>query len=281
VSHQVLSILVIDDDEEIRNTISPILSDEGYLVETAKNGKEAMKASKKTPFDLALVDIKLPDIEGTELIKNLKEAQPKMAAIIMTGYPTIENAIISINNKADGYILKPFYMPTLLETIKKILDEKSKAYFQMFKELNSTKSCTSVFKYETPDNLNQNKRQKIVNQNKEPEVNAVKPTLVQPEENVELLNAEKPIINEPQEIKPLDSWNSELKEQGSIQNIEANVAPPKARTEETNSSPKTECSHYFGYLSQRTKRETIPETCIECTKSIECLTSGSDHSKRI
>ena len=126
MSHQIMSIIVIDDEETIRTTVSEILTDEGYVVETAKNGKEAIKQSKKTPFDLALVDIKLPDIEGTELLKKLREMQPKMAQIIMTGQPSVENAIKSVNNKADGYILKPFDVPTLLETIKKDACRKSK-----------------------------------------------------------------------------------------------------------------------------------------------------------
>lgn len=272
MSHQVLSILVIDDEEEIRNTVSAILSDECYLVETAKDGKEAIKASKKTPFDLALVDIKLPDMQGTELLKNLREAQPKMAAIMMTGYPSIENAMKSVNNKADGYILKPFDVPMLLETIKKILAEKSKAYFQMFAEVDRAKSTAPLFKYETPDNLYQNNRQKIVNQSREPEVNVVKPALIQLEKNLELKTAENPTIHEQHDIEPFHLGNSELKEPASIHRIEESVEPAKAGTEETNSSSKTKCSHYFGYLSERTKREPTPETCFECPKLIECLT---------
>lgn len=157
MSHQIMSIIVIDDEETIRTTVSEILTDEGYVVETAKNGKEAMHKSKKTPFDLALVDIKLPDIEGTELLKKLREMQPKMALIIMTGQPSVENAIKSVNNKADGYILKPFDVPTLLETIKKTLAEKANAYFQMFTEVERAKASSPIFKYQTPENWRPNK----------------------------------------------------------------------------------------------------------------------------
>ena len=157
MSHQIMSIIVIDDEETIRTTVSEILTDEGYVVETAKNGKEAIKQSKKTPFDLALVDIKLPDIEGTELLKKLREMQPKMALIIMTGQPSVENAIKSVNNKADGYILKPFDVPTLLETIKKTLAEKANAYFQMFTEVERAKASSPIFKYQTPENWRPNK----------------------------------------------------------------------------------------------------------------------------
>ena len=151
MSHQIQSILVIDDQEGITTTVSAILADEGYMVETAKNGKEAINAVKKTPFDLALVDIRLPDIDGTELIRRLREIQPKIATIILTGQPTLENAIKSVNNKADGYLLKPFETRVLLETIRKILAEKTNAYFQMFTEVERMKESKPVFKYQTPD----------------------------------------------------------------------------------------------------------------------------------
>ena len=157
MSHQIQSILVIDDQEEIRTMVSAILTDEGYLVETAKSGGEAVKTSKQTAFDLALVDIKLPDVDGTELLKRLREIQPKMATIILTGQPSIENAIKSVNNKADGYIVKPIDAQTLLETIKKTLAEKANAYFQMFTEVERAKSSTPIFKYQTPDKWYQNK----------------------------------------------------------------------------------------------------------------------------
>jgi DNA-binding response OmpR family regulator len=139
LSFQVQSIIVIDDQEEIRTSIEAILSDEGFLVETAKNGKEAINASKNTQFDLAIVDIKLPDIDGTELLRRLRDNQPKMATLIVTGQPSLENAIKSVNNRADGYLLKPFEPRTLIETIRKILAEKSSAYFQMYAEVERVK----------------------------------------------------------------------------------------------------------------------------------------------
>jgi len=151
MSHQIQSILVIDDQETITTTVSAILADEGYMVETAKNGKDAINTAKKTPFDLALVDIKLPDIDGTELIKKLRAIQPKIATIILTGQPSLENAIKSVNNKADGYLLKPYETKVLIETIKRILAEKTNAYFQMFTEVERVKENRPVFKYQTPD----------------------------------------------------------------------------------------------------------------------------------
>jgi DNA-binding NtrC family response regulator len=145
------NILIIDDDAEGRNTLSTILGDEGYSVETAENGKQALKTCEKMPFDVALIDIDLPDIKGTELLHRLKEIQPKMVKIIITGHPSIENAAKSVNEKADGYILKPFNVGELLEMIKKLLTEKANAYFQIFAEVERAKVNTPIFKYQHPN----------------------------------------------------------------------------------------------------------------------------------
>jgi two-component system NtrC family response regulator len=148
---QIASILVVDDEKEIRAMLSTILKENGYIVETVENGKQALKASEKGCFDAALLDIELPDIKGTELLQSLKKTQPKMVNIIMTGHPSIENAVKAVNNKADGYVLKPFDIPLLLETIKKCIDAKTNAYFQMFAEVEKAKKNAPIFKYQHPD----------------------------------------------------------------------------------------------------------------------------------
>ena len=131
--------------------LSSILNGEGYSVETAENGKEAIKICEKFPFDAALIDIELPDIKGTELLHRFKELLPKMVNIIVTGHPSVENAVKAVNEKADAYILKPFNVPILLETIKKALKEKTEAYFQMFSEVERAKQNSPMFKYQHPD----------------------------------------------------------------------------------------------------------------------------------
>ena len=115
------SILVVDDDAAVRKSLSSILSQEGYLVETVENGKQAIRSSEKSRFDMALIDIKLPDMDGTELLHRLKENQPHMVKIVITGFPTLENAMETVNEGADGYILKPFDVQKLLEMIRKHL----------------------------------------------------------------------------------------------------------------------------------------------------------------
>ena len=119
------SILVVDDDVGIRKTLSKILEKEGYSVETVENGEQAIEASKKWLFNVALIDIRLPDMEGTELLDNLTETEPKMVKIIITGYPSLSNAIEAVNKGANGYILKPFGAGGLLAMIKKWLRKQS------------------------------------------------------------------------------------------------------------------------------------------------------------
>ena len=114
--------------------------------------KKRSKCVTKTPFDVALIDVELPDIKGTELLHLLNEKQPKMVRIIITGYPSIENAAKSVNEKADGYIMKPFDVPELLRMIKKLIQEKTNAYLKMFAEVEQAKKNTPVFRYQHPNN---------------------------------------------------------------------------------------------------------------------------------
>jgi DNA-binding NtrC family response regulator len=124
---QKASILVVDDDAGIRETLLRILEKEGYLVEPVENGQQAIEASKKWFFNVALIDIRLPDMEGTELLHRLKETEPKIVKIIITGYPSLKNAIEAVNKGADGYVLKPFEPGKLLMIIRKHLKKQRKS----------------------------------------------------------------------------------------------------------------------------------------------------------
>lgn len=117
-------ILIVDDDESIRKVLTTILEEEGYTIDTAENGKEAIEKSKTNFYNLALIDIRLPDIEGIKLLTLMKETVPKMVKIIITGYPTMQNAIEAVNRDADAYLLKPLNMENLLNTIKEHLKKQ-------------------------------------------------------------------------------------------------------------------------------------------------------------
>ncbi|MGA2767503.1 MAG: response regulator [Candidatus Bathyarchaeia archaeon] len=139
------NILVVDDETEARKTLSSILSEEGYSVETVENGKQAIRASEKSHFDVALIDIKLPDMEGTELLHRLEEKQPHMVKIIITGFPTLENAMKTVNEGADGYVLKPFDVQKLLETIRKHLNKKTAEHVSNWMEFDHDNTQKPLF----------------------------------------------------------------------------------------------------------------------------------------
>ena len=120
-------ILVVDDDESIRMVLKAILEDEGYVVDLAENGKEAIEKSNVIFYNMALIDVRLPDMEGTELLGAIKETTPNMVKIIITGYPTLQNAVEAVNKHADGYIIKPLNMENLLKTLKKHLKKYDQA----------------------------------------------------------------------------------------------------------------------------------------------------------
>ena len=137
------NILVVDDDAEVRKTLSSILSNEGYSVETVENGKQATKISEKSRFDIALIDIKLPDMDGTELLHRLKKNQPHMIKIIITGFPTLENAMETVNEGADGYVLKPFDTEKLLEMIRKHLKRETAEHVSNWMEFDQDRARKS------------------------------------------------------------------------------------------------------------------------------------------
>ncbi len=114
-------ILLIDDDKNIRQTLEIVLKEEGYVVETAETGKEAVEKSYAGFYNLAIVDWRLPDIDGTILITQLKETTPKMAKIMLTGYPSMNNAIEAVNQHADAFLIKPVDVEELLKKIRELL----------------------------------------------------------------------------------------------------------------------------------------------------------------
>jgi len=115
-------ILVIDDDETITAVFRAGLRQEGYNVDVASTGKEAIEKSKNQLYNLALIDIRLPDMEGTKLLTEMQETTPKMRKIIVTGYPDLQNAIASVQKGADFYITKP----TKLDELTKVVEEQLK-----------------------------------------------------------------------------------------------------------------------------------------------------------
>ena len=118
------TILIVDDDEIIRETIQDLLESKGYVVVTADTAKEGMEKLKAENFNLALLDIKLPDMEGTELLKKMHSIAPRTMKVMITAHGTLRNAIDSLNFGADAYLLKPINEKELLKTIDEKLNEQ-------------------------------------------------------------------------------------------------------------------------------------------------------------
>jgi len=117
-------ILVVDDDEEVCNSFKQLLELRGYSVDVAKTGREAIEKSNANFYNLALLDIRLPDMDGTELLTKMRDTIPKMVKIMVTGYPALDNVKDAINKGANGYIVKPAEIDELLRTVKEHLDRQ-------------------------------------------------------------------------------------------------------------------------------------------------------------
>lgn len=138
----VLKILVVDDDENIRNTLKTILSEKGYLVDVVGTGKEAIRKTESEAFNVVILDIRLPDIEGVEILKKMHDTVPKTRKIMLTGYPTQQNAITALNNKADVYLVKPVSVEVLLGKIQeqvKLQEDETKFGEEKITEFIKTK----------------------------------------------------------------------------------------------------------------------------------------------
>jgi len=112
-------ILIVDDDPKVRKTISDILRTKGYTARAAGMGKEALEMVKDEAPQVALIDLKLEDISGLEVMKGIKECSPSTECIMLTGYASKESAIDAVNLGAYFYMEKPYDMEQLLLTIRR------------------------------------------------------------------------------------------------------------------------------------------------------------------
>ncbi len=117
-------ILIIDDDEDIRNSLALFLKKQDYGVEVAKDGQDGLEKIAEKFHNLVLLDIKLPDINGIELIIPIKEKQPDIEIIMITGNADINSAINSLHKGASGYINKPLNLDELLASIRHSIEKQ-------------------------------------------------------------------------------------------------------------------------------------------------------------
>lgn len=121
------TILLIDDDKSILRMFTRVLQRVGYSVETAETGKEAIEKATARSYNLALIDIKLPDMEGTDLLSKLGEIAPKMIKIMITGFPSSDDRVKALNWGASAYLVKPIQPEDLLKIVEENLKERKES----------------------------------------------------------------------------------------------------------------------------------------------------------
>ena len=114
-------ILIVDDEKDILALFSTVLESHGYSVTTAMTARDALAKNQATYHHLALLDIGLPDMQGTDLLQKMRISNPDMIIIMITANPELKTAINAINYGADGYIVKPVSNNDLVATIEKKL----------------------------------------------------------------------------------------------------------------------------------------------------------------
>ncbi|MCL4436167.1 MAG: response regulator [Thaumarchaeota archaeon] len=117
-------ILIIDDDEDILNMWTAILMSKGFEVDTAKTGRDAIEKLKVETYNISIIDIVLPDMQGTQILAHMQKSAPETRRIMLTGNATVENAIASVNLEADAYIEKPVKSSELLKVIDEQLQKQ-------------------------------------------------------------------------------------------------------------------------------------------------------------
>jgi len=108
VDKEKVRILVVDDEEAIRGTVSSLLEEEGYEVTAVSSGEEALARFGDDPFPLVITDIRMGGMTGIDLLQGVKRLHPKTETIIMTSYASLETAVLALRSGAYDYILKPF-----------------------------------------------------------------------------------------------------------------------------------------------------------------------------
>ena len=114
-------ILVVDDEEALRTVLASELEGEGYQVTTAVDGQNAIDILGSAVFDLILLDIKMPNVDGFEVLKFVKERHPTTKIIMLTGFADLKNAIESKKLGAEDFVSKPYDLVDLLTTVERVL----------------------------------------------------------------------------------------------------------------------------------------------------------------
>ena len=121
------NLLVVDDEDVIRKGMRRILEAEGYQVTTSASGRTAIEKIQEQDFDVVITDLKMPGMDGIEVLKTIKILQPEVPVIIITGYSTVDTAVDAMKNGAFDYIAKPFTSTLIIDKVQKAVAHKTLA----------------------------------------------------------------------------------------------------------------------------------------------------------
>jgi len=131
---QNIRILLVDDEKTLLEYLSKRLLRQGFTVKATFSGEEAVEVAKEEHYDVAVVDLKMPGMDGVEVQKRLREIQPFIQCIVLTGHGSIQSALESGQEEAFEYLLKPVDHDKLIDAIKKAYEKKVKVQETKFKE---------------------------------------------------------------------------------------------------------------------------------------------------
>ena len=117
-------VLVVDDEENVRITTAAILEQEGYEVETAGDGREALAKVRRGEFDLVLTDLRMEDMDGSTLLGELHAHHPEVVTVVLTGYASIESSIDALRQGVYDYLVKPCVVDDLKRTVRRALEHR-------------------------------------------------------------------------------------------------------------------------------------------------------------
>ena len=120
-----VKVLVVDDEAVIRRGVCRVLEGRGYQAEASESGYEAVERLQKVPFSIVITDLKMPGMDGIEVLKAIKILQPEVPVIIITGYSTVDTAVEAMKNGAFDYISKPFTPKQIIEMVEKALEQRT------------------------------------------------------------------------------------------------------------------------------------------------------------
>jgi DNA-binding NtrC family response regulator len=116
-------LLIVDDEKDLRTLLSDVLLTQGYEISSAEDGEEAIAMLQRDKYDLTLLDLQMPNVDGIQVLKFIKEHSPKTRAIVLTGYADLKHAMEAKEFGASDFIGKPYKLHDVLSTIERVLIE--------------------------------------------------------------------------------------------------------------------------------------------------------------